>query len=67
MINLIKADLYKETRKKSLIYLILVVSIFTVVYLYICSKSLGSSDNFSPMLSEKSILVLMEKEIIKSI
>ena len=53
MINLIKADLYKETRKKSLIYLILVVSIFTVVYLYICSKSLGSSDNFSPMLSEK--------------
>ena len=31
MINLIKADLYKETRKKSLIYLILVVSIFTVV------------------------------------
>ena len=27
MINLIKADLYKETRKKSLIYLILVVSI----------------------------------------
>ena len=53
MINLIKADLYKETRKKSLIYLILVVCIFTVVYLYICSKSLGSSDNFSPMLSEK--------------
>ena len=61
MINLIKADLYKETRKKSLIYLILVVSIFTVVYLYISSKNLNSSDSFSPKLGEKEYFSINSK------
>lgn len=61
MINLIKADLYKETRKKSLIYLILVVSIFTVVYLYISSKNLSSSDSFSPKLGEKEYFSINSK------
>lgn len=61
MINLIKADLYKESRKKSLIYLIIVVSIFTVVYLYICSKNLSYNDSFSPVLSEEEYLSVNDK------
>lgn len=61
MINLIKADLYKESSKKSLIYLIIVVSIFTVVYLYICSKNLGYNDSFSPVLSEEEYLSVNDK------
>ena len=49
MINLVKADLYKESRKKRLYFVFILFCLFSVCFLYFVSKNLSSTRVFEPL------------------